>query len=201
MESQEKKETNAETGSVPVEYKFENHTVRTIAKDDEIWFVAADVCEVLEVKNPTDAINRLDNDERALDTIEGIPGGQAVNIINESGLYNLIFTSRKPQAKAFKRWVTHEVLPAIHKTRRYEAQQKTGAEEAPRNSSNTSASASTRSTATGASIRRIFSSSCSAAKSLTPPTGNTRSIWMKAAKLSALPHPPRPLSHAMALSR
>lgn len=87
--------------------------VRTVAIDGEPWFVAKDVCEVLEIANPTQALLRLDNDERAMFNI----GRQGeANVINEPGLYSLILRSRKPEAKAFKRWVVHEVLPAIRKT-------------------------------------------------------------------------------------
>lgn len=107
--------------NLPVEFKFEAHVVRTVVRDGEPWFVAADVCDVLDIKNPSDALTRLDDDERALVSIEGIPGGQSVNLVNEFGLYSLILGSRKPEAKRFKRWVTHEVLPAIRKTGRYEA--------------------------------------------------------------------------------
>lgn len=81
--------------------------------DGEPWFVAADVCRVLEIGNPTMALGRLDEDERTLISIEGASNGLPVNCVNEPGLYSLIFGSRKPEAKAFKRWVTHEVLPAI----------------------------------------------------------------------------------------
>ncbi len=123
MPNMEDHADGSQNETLPVEFTFETHAVRTVIKDGEIWFVAADVCETLGIKNPTDALTRLDDDESALATIEGIPGGQLVNIVNEFGLYSLILTSRKPQAKRFKRWVIHEVLPAIRKTGRYEAGQ------------------------------------------------------------------------------
>lgn len=82
--------------------------------------MAADVCAVLEHTNPTKAVLRLEEDEKGLTTIQGAFGSQDLNVVNESGLYNLIFTSRKPQAKAFRRWVTGEVLPSIRRTGRYE---------------------------------------------------------------------------------
>ena len=98
---------------------FEDPTfgqVRSTVIDGEPWFVAADVCRVLEVGNPTMALRRLDADEKALITIEGLSrGNDSVNIVSESGLYSLILTSRKPEAKAFKRWITHEVIPSIRK--------------------------------------------------------------------------------------
>ena len=87
--------------------------VRTVMIDGEPWFVAADVCKALEIGNPTDAMRRLDADERTLISIEGASNGLPVNAVNEPGLYTLILGSRKPEAKAFKRWVTHEVLPAL----------------------------------------------------------------------------------------
>ncbi|WP_416808674.1 phage antirepressor KilAC domain-containing protein [Bacillus thuringiensis] len=86
--------------------------VRTVVQDEDVWFVAKDVCEVLEIKNTTQAMQKLDPEERTMFNI----GRQGeTNIINESGLYSLIMTSRKPQAKAFKKWVTNEVLPSIRK--------------------------------------------------------------------------------------
>ena len=94
---------------------FENEEfgkVRTLVKDGEPGFVASDVCECLGLANPTVSVNRLDYDERAKFNL----GRQGwVNIVNEYGLYNLVLGSRKPEAKNFKRWVTHEVLPAIRK--------------------------------------------------------------------------------------
>lgn len=99
---------------------FENKqfgSVRTILKDGEPWFVAADVCKVLEVGNPTQALSRLDEDEKSITLIsnEGNRGNPNMTIVNEPGLYALVLGSRKPEAKAFKRWITHEVIPAIRK--------------------------------------------------------------------------------------
>lgn len=89
--------------------------IRTLLIDGEPWFVAADVCKALEIGNPADAMRRLDADERTLVSIEGASNGLPVNAVNEPGLYTLILGSRKPEAKAFKRWITHEVIPAIRK--------------------------------------------------------------------------------------
>ncbi|WP_434476113.1 BRO-N domain-containing protein [Bacillus hominis] len=86
--------------------------VRTVKQGEDIWFVAKDVCEALGYINPTMAMKRIDEDERAKLNL-GRQGD--TNCVNESGLYSLIMTSRKPQAKAFKKWVTSEVLPAIRK--------------------------------------------------------------------------------------
>lgn len=97
---------------------FENAAfgkIRTLTIDGEPWFVAVDVCRALEIGNPTDAMRRLDADERTLVSIEGASNGLPVNAVNEPGLYTLILGSRKPEAKAFKRWITHEVLPNIRK--------------------------------------------------------------------------------------
>lgn len=86
--------------------------VRIILHDNEPWFVARDVCDCLEIKNATQAVQRLDDDERSMLNI----GRQGyVNVVNEYGLYNLVMASRKPEAKEFRRWVTHEILPSIRK--------------------------------------------------------------------------------------
>lgn len=92
-------------------FKFENNEIRTILIKDEIWFVAKDVCDILEIKNTTDSIKRLDNDEVTRFNLGSLVG--EVNVINESGLYSLIQTSRKQEAKKFKKWVTSELLPSI----------------------------------------------------------------------------------------
>ena len=86
--------------------------VRVVELNKEPWFVATDICKALDIKNVTQAINRLDEDERSMFNI----GRQGeTNIVNEYGLYNLILSSRKPEAKKFKRWITHEVIPSIRK--------------------------------------------------------------------------------------
>ena len=90
--------------------------VRTVMVSDEPWFVAADVCKALELSNPTVAVSRLDEDERAKFNLGRQGEG---TIINEAGLYSLILGSRKPEAKVFKRWITHDVIPAIRKTGGY----------------------------------------------------------------------------------
>ena len=102
-------------------FQFDHHAIRVqIDERGEPWFVAADVCAALEHSNVTQALKRLDDDEQALISSEGIHrGSDQVNVVNESGLYNLILGSRKSEAKRFKRWVTHEVLPAIRKTGSY----------------------------------------------------------------------------------
>ena len=93
--------------------------VRTTVIDGEPWFVAAEGCRALDLGNPTRALDRLDNDERTLISIKGASNGKPVNGVNEPGLYSLVLGSRKPEAKAFKRWITHDVIPAIRKTGGY----------------------------------------------------------------------------------
>lgn len=86
--------------------------VRTLIVNDEPYFVAVDVCNILDLKNTTQAIQKLDEDER---TMLNIGRQGEANCVNEYGLYSLILASRKPQAKQFKRWITHEVIPTIRK--------------------------------------------------------------------------------------
>ena len=94
--------------------------VRVVERSGEPWFVAADVCRALGLDSTGKALTRLDDDEKGVNSIHTLGGSQMMTIINESGLYALVLGSRKPEAKAFKRWVTHEVLPAIRRTGRYE---------------------------------------------------------------------------------
>ena len=104
-------------------FRFEMTDVRCVIREDHPWFVAADVCAALDIGNVSMAIARLDADEQALITVEGISrGNDQVNVVNEPGLYSLVLTSRKPEAKRFKRWITHEVLPALRKTGEYRLQ-------------------------------------------------------------------------------
>ncbi len=103
--------------------KDEFGAVRAVTLEGEPWFVAADVCRALGLGNSSDVIKRLDEDERTLVSIEGASNGLPVNAVNEPGLYALILGSRKPEAKAFKRWITHEVIPEIRKTGGYIAGQ------------------------------------------------------------------------------
>jgi prophage antirepressor-like protein len=112
-----------------INFNFENSPIRVVEKQGEPWFVANDVCEVLGIANARDALSRLDDDEKAdvaLTDISsnGVKQSRTVNIINESGLYILILRSRKATEKGtvqhkFRKWVTSEVLPSIHKTGSY----------------------------------------------------------------------------------
>lgn len=99
------------------QFYFNNAALRTLTDEaGEPWFVAKDVCDILEISNPSDALKRLDDDERSRFNL----GRQGeTNIVNEAGLYVLVLGSRKPEAHEFKRWVTHEVLPQIRKTGGY----------------------------------------------------------------------------------
>lgn len=108
-------------GSAALSFTFSAQSLRCILRDGEPWFVAADVASALTIGRTDDAVARLDDDEKGTDTIRTPGGDQEMTIINESGLYSLILTSRKPEAKKFKKWVTSEVLPAIRKTGRYVA--------------------------------------------------------------------------------
>lgn len=90
--------------------------VRIILQDNEPWFVAKDVCDCLEIVNSRHALSRLDEDEKNSVVLnDGIAGNPTKAIVNEYGLYSLVLSSRKPEAKEFKRWVTHEVLPSLRK--------------------------------------------------------------------------------------
>lgn len=110
-------------------FTYAGTEVRTSVDDDgEVWFVAADVCKVLDIQNPARAAGELDEDERGLRSTYTPSGEQQMAVVNEAGLYSLIFRSRKPEAKAFRRWVTHEVLPAIRKTGAYYSMPRTYAE-------------------------------------------------------------------------
>ncbi len=101
-------------------FNFEGSNVRTAGTAENPLFVAKDICDVLGIKNPTQALSRLDDDEKNTVILnEGIRGNPNVSAVNEFGLYALIGSSRKPEAKKFQRWVNHEVLPQIRKTGSY----------------------------------------------------------------------------------
>lgn len=104
------------------QFDFRGASLRTLTdKAGEPWFVAKDVCDILELGNTTNALRALDEDEKTNFTNCNVAqnGGRAPLIISEPGLYKLIMRSRKPEAKEFQRWVTHEVLPQIRKTGGY----------------------------------------------------------------------------------
>ncbi len=97
-----------------------NQQIRVEVIKNEPWFVAKDVCDVLGIQNSRDSINKmLDDDEKGVAKIYTLGGTQDMTVVSESGLYNLIFRSNKPEARAFRKWVTSEVLPAIRQTGNY----------------------------------------------------------------------------------
>lgn len=98
------------------------HLVRMFEDTGNPWFVGADVCRALGIEKPRNALDRLDEDEKGARTV-GTPGGpQEMIVISEPGVYRLVFSSRKPIAERFKRWLAHEVIPAIRKTGGYRAE-------------------------------------------------------------------------------
>ena len=116
---------------------FNEQTVRIIMRDGEPWWVAKDVCDILGLSNARETVSVLDDDEKMTVRISDVNddekialrfsdghsrkrgGAQFLNIVSESGLYTLIIRSNKPEAKQFKRWITHEVIPSIRKTGSY----------------------------------------------------------------------------------
>jgi len=117
-------------------FNFEEKEIRTVLIDKEPWWIAKDVCDYLEHSNVSMALENLDEDEKTILNIQELnntlsntysiisAGNPNLNFINESGLYHLIFNSRKPQAKQFRKWITHEVIPSIRKTGQYSIPQK-----------------------------------------------------------------------------
>ncbi|PFJ09336.1 hypothetical protein COD67_04720 [Bacillus cereus] len=100
-------------------FDYAGQQVRTIIKEGEPWFVAKDIAEILEIKNIRQVLGKLDEDEKGVYSVYTLGGNQKTTIINESGLYSIVLTSRKPKAKAFKRWVAREVIPSIRKHSAY----------------------------------------------------------------------------------
>lgn len=109
-------------------FTYNDTPLRTVEKDGELWWVLKDVCNVLGIVKPSSVAVRLDNDERGAHLMSTPSGEQKMTIVNEPGLYNVILRSDKPEAKDFKRWVTHEVLPSIRKTGSYTMQPMTPAQ-------------------------------------------------------------------------
>ncbi|MDY2648764.1 MAG: Bro-N domain-containing protein [Pyramidobacter porci] len=96
-------------------FEYAKKPVRTVMKGVEPWFVAKDVCDVLGLMNSREALSSLDEDEKGVSNTDTLGGKQEIAVVSEPGLYKLIFRSRKDTAKAFTRWVTHEVLPALRR--------------------------------------------------------------------------------------
>ena len=103
--------------NLPVIFNYQGKQVRSIKINGELWLVAKDVCDILEIQNASRAVQEeLDDDEKGIRNVYTPGGMQNMTVINEPGLYKLTFRSRKPKAKEFTRWVTHDVLPEIRKT-------------------------------------------------------------------------------------
>jgi hypothetical protein len=100
-------------------FEFQSNSVRIVMIDGDPWFVARDLCEALNLRDTSKACARLDVDEKLIRTLVVSGQNREVVIISESGMYRLVFRSRKPEAQAFRKWVTSEVLPSIRKTGRY----------------------------------------------------------------------------------
>ena len=100
-------------------FSYKEHEVRTTEIDGEIWFVAKDVCDILEHSNSRMAVEELDEDEKGVSKVYTPGGMQDMTVVNEAGVYALVFKSRKPEAKQFSRWVRHEVLPQIRRIGSY----------------------------------------------------------------------------------
>ncbi|MFT0803195.1 Bro-N domain-containing protein [Bacillus swezeyi] len=94
-------------------FDFNGSNIRVIIRNGESWFIAKDICEILGFRMASDMTRVLDGDEKDTHTVRTLGGNQKTTIINEPGVYSAIMRSRKPEAKQFKRWVTHEVLPSI----------------------------------------------------------------------------------------
>lgn len=112
-------------------FNFENHEVRSLLVDDEPWFVGKDVAEILSYSNTRKALTDHVDDEDKMDGVtirDSIGRNQKPVLINESGLYSLVLSSKLPSAKKFKRWVTSEVLPALRKTGQYQVKELSGQE-------------------------------------------------------------------------
>jgi prophage antirepressor-like protein len=100
-------------------FSYEDHVIRMVLIDDSPWFVAKDVCDVLDIKQPTRAVEPFPESEKGVNTIHTPGGKQEMLTVNEPGLYRLIFQSRKPEAEKFKAWVFTDVLPRIRRTGKY----------------------------------------------------------------------------------
>jgi prophage antirepressor-like protein len=111
-----------------------NQTIRVEIINGELWFIAKDVCDVLSISNNRDTVSRLDDDEKATSVLPTQFGDKEMWLINESGLYSLIFQSRKPEARAFRKWVTSEVLPALRKTGEYQIKKRSHCKPVPASS-------------------------------------------------------------------
>ncbi len=97
------------------QFSATSQEMRSVLINGEPWVVAKDVCAILGIRNHSDALSKLDDDEKGVVKTDTLGGTQSLSVVNESGLYSLIFRSNKPEAKVFRKWVTSEVLPTIRK--------------------------------------------------------------------------------------
>lgn len=114
------KNADAVTYCEPVVWNDSDITLSPVVINNNPYFIAVEVCKLLDLSNPTKSLNGLDEDEKLTYPIVRAGQQRVVNLVNESGFYHLIFLSRKPQAAAIRKWVTSEVLPALRRTGRYE---------------------------------------------------------------------------------
>jgi prophage antirepressor-like protein len=103
---------------------YQGHPVRWGGTKDAPWFVAQDVCDILGIKEASSAVREFPSDEKGMQSLHTLGGKQDVLVVYEPGLYRLLFRSTKPEAEAFRRWVLHDVLPAIRKTGEYRSKQR-----------------------------------------------------------------------------
>lgn len=115
--------------NLPQIFNYNENQIRVTMIDGQPWWVAKEISDLLDITNSREAMNRLDDDEKRLligkESLVGLtddPNTTQLTVINEPGLYSLILASRKPEAKNFKRWITHEVIPAIRQTGSYSVQ-------------------------------------------------------------------------------
>ncbi|WP_371380875.1 Bro-N domain-containing protein [Sporomusa aerivorans] len=100
-------------------FEYQGQMVRTVIRKGEPWWVAKDICDVLGIKNHSDALSRLSDSMKGVAITDTLGGKQEVGVISEAGIYKLVFTSRKPEAERFTDWIALEVLPSIRKTGHY----------------------------------------------------------------------------------
>lgn len=102
-------------------FDYKGSKVRVKKENKEIWFAAVDICNILDIYDHNQSTRNLDEDEKGMFNIQTPGGIQKTTFVNEPGMYSLVLKSRKPEAKKFKRWITHDVIPEIRKTGQYAA--------------------------------------------------------------------------------
>lgn len=122
---------NQKTGLIPQVFNYDSHQVEVVMIQEVPHWVAKDVCDILGLSDVSMSIKRLEDDEKLIQTLFVSGQNREVWVVSESGLYNLVFRSNKPEAKKFRKWVTSEVLPTIRKTGKYEMERALSAPEQP----------------------------------------------------------------------